>query len=195
MRKICKSLNISFPFIVENGACIFFPKIILIINKLKKKFIEYGDYVGLPIGNNNLKEIKDYIKINFKQNFKFSFLSELKDEKVAQLTNLKTKEAAESKNRQFSDPIYWNDTIKNLIIFKKKLKENEISVSEGGRFVHFNVDYDKGKAVDIFLEIYRRQKSQSLFTISLGDSENDLSMLELTKYSCFIKSQKKKIFI
>ena len=63
--------------------------------------------------------------MNFKQNFKFSFLSELKDEKVAQLTNLKTKEAEESKNRQFSDPIYWNDTIKNLIIFKKNLKKKK----------------------------------------------------------------------
>ena len=99
---------------------------------------------------------------------------------------------ADSKKRQFSDPIFWKDSTKNFQIFKKKLTKSNIIVTEGGRFIHFNVGYDKGKAVAKFLEIYKKQKFKSLLSVSLGDSENDKSMLELTDYSCCIKSPKKK---
>ena len=87
------------------------------------------------------------------------------------------------------------DSNKNLQAFKKKLIKNEIIITEGGRFIHFNVGYDKGKAVAKFLEIYKKQKFQSVLSISLGDSENDVSMLELTDYSCCIKSPKKKLYL
>ena len=42
------------------------------------------------------------------------------------------------------------DSNKNLQAFKKKLIKNEIIITEGGRFIHFNVGYDKGKAVAKF---------------------------------------------
>ena len=192
IRKICKKININFPFIVENGACIYFPKNYFNFKPLHQKIIEYQNFIGLPIGSNNLRKLKDQIDKNFKKDFKFSFFSELNDKKIAKITNLKIKDVADSKKRQFSDPIYWKDTNKNLKLFKKQVKEKKIIISEGGRFIHLDVDYDKGKAVQKFLEIYKNQKSKSLLTISLGDSENDISMLELTNYSCCIKSSPKK---
>ena len=38
-----------------------------------------------------------------------------------------------------------------------------------------------------FIKIYNFKNSKNLITISLGDNENDLSMLELTDYSCIVK--------
>ena len=67
--------------------------------------------------------------------------------------------------------------LKIFKFFKKKLTKSNIIVTEGGRFIHFNVGYDKGKAVAKFLEIYKKQKFKSLLSVSLGDSENDKSIL------------------
>ena len=193
MVKLYEKLNICFPFIVENGGCIFFPQDYLNFKLVDQNFFEHENYLGLQIGRNNLNKSKNNIKkINFSENFKFSFFSELNDNELIELTNLEAKNVEDSKKRQFSDPIYWKDTKIKLQIFKKKLKEKKITVSEGGRFLHFNLDCDKGKAVHKFLKIYKKHKSKNILTISLGDSENDLSMLELTNYSCIIKSSKKK---
>ena len=191
--KIKKKINLNFPFIVENGACIFYPKDYLDFNKISQKLIEYKNFVGLPISRQNITKIKDQIKKeNLTSNFKFSFFSELSNQDLVKFTNLSIEDLLNSKKRHFSDPIYWNDSTKKLQIFKKKLTEKKIVTSEGGRFLHFNFNYDKGKAVNKFIKIYKKYKSKNFFTISLGDSENDLSMLELTNYSCVIKSSKKK---
>ena len=87
--------------------------------QIHQKIIEYQNFIGLPIGGNNLRKLKDQIDKNFKKDFKFSFFSELNDKKIAKITNLKIKDVADSKKRQFSDPIYWKDTNKNLKLFKK----------------------------------------------------------------------------
>ena len=192
MSKIYENLNINFPFIVENGACIYFPKNYFNLKKINQKVVEYENFHCLKLSDDSLKKFKEHIKEKFSKNFKFSFFSELSNQKIAELTNLTPKKIADSKKRQFSDPIFWKDSNKNLQAFKKKLIKNEIIITEGGRFIHFNVGYDKGKAVAKFLEIYKKQKFQSVLSISLGDSENDVSMLELTDYSCCIKSPKKK---
>ena len=64
-------------------------------------------------------------KINFSENFKFSFFSELNDNELIELTNLEAKNVEDSKKRQFSDPIYWKDTKIKLQIFKKKIKRKK----------------------------------------------------------------------
>ena len=192
MSKIYKNLNISFPFIVENGACIYFPRNYFNLKNVDQKIIEYKNFYCLKLSDYNLKQFKERIKQKFRKDFNFSFFSELSDQEIAQLTNLNFKNIADSKKRQFSDPIFWKDSNKNLLVFKKQLTKNKIIITEGGRFIHFNVGYDKGKAVAKFLEIYKKQEIKGVLSISLGDSENDKSMLELTDYSCCIKSPKKK---
>ena len=64
-------------------------------------------------------------------------------------------------------------------------------MSYGGRFLHLSDSYNKGLAVKEFLKILRLKKEINYKTISVGDSNNDLSMLEQTDYSCIIKSPKK----
>ena len=44
-----------------------------------------------------------------------------------------------------------------------------------------------------FLEIIKFSEKNNFKTISLGDSENDISMLEQTDYSCIVKREKVKI--
>ena len=74
-----------------------------------------------------------------------------------------------------------------------KLISNNLQISKGGRFYHLSDHYDKGRALMKFLEITKFSEKNNFKTISLGDSENDISMLEQTDYSCIVKREKVKI--
>ena len=93
----------------------------------------------------------------------------------------------------FSNPIYWQDTMSNKKLFEEHVYKLGYNLSHGGRFSHFSIDYDKGKAIKKFIKIFDKKKFKYLTTVSIGDSHNDLSMLELTDYSCVIKSKKKQL--
>ena len=47
--------------------------------------------------------------------------------------------------------------------------------------------------VKFFLKLINFKADKNIKTISLGDSQNDTGMLEMTDYSCIIKSPKKNI--
>ena len=188
------SLGITFPFIVENGACIFFPESYYNTELEGDKFFKKENYIGYRVSEKQIKSHKRYLN-QFKKKFNFLFYSELSSEKLANITNLKGLQIKSSQDRLFSDPIYWNDSKKNFIKFENELKKINIRINKGGRFIHLSNDYDKGDAVGEFLKIDNKQNTFKKMTISIGDSHNDISMLELTDYSCMIKREKKKSLV
>jgi len=62
-------------------------------------------------------------------------------------------------------------------IFCKKASDLGLDCVHGGRFVHLFLGSNKGRAVEIVLNIYRQLRG-SLFSIALGDSPNDIPMLK-----------------
>ena len=188
---INEKLNIEFPFIVENGACIYFPKKYK-INYKKKQFHE--DYFSVPLCMENLKLQNKKIK-KIGEKFKFTFFNEISHKDLQKLTKLGNDEILSSKKREFSDPLIWLDTKKNFSTFKSKLSKYGYRLSEGGRFIHISKNYDKATAVKFFLKLINFKADKNIKTISLGDSQNDTGMLEMTDYSCIIKSPKKIYFI
>ena len=84
---------------------------------------------------------------------------------------------------------------KKIIKFKSELSflKDDFCLLEGGRFLHISDDYNKGSALKKFLSIIERSCSSKFTTVSLGDSENDLSMLESTDYSCIVKGENRKL--
>ena len=192
--KLKKKLKISFPFIVENGACIFFPKKDLNIKRSKINFIEIGDHIGYKISRFVSKDYK--LKLNFlKKEFSFKFFSEINIENAKKITNLNSSSLLDSKKRMFTDPIFWQDKENKILDFQSRLKDLKLETSIGGRFIHVSDNFNKGKSVNRFLDIIKSSCNQNPLTISVGDSHNDLSMLETTDYSCVVKNAKKKNLI
>ena len=66
-------------------------------------------------------------------------------------------------------------------------------VLEGGDLFIFD-NYDKVLALKKFIKIIKPNLSNKFVTISLGDSENDICMLESTDYACIVKRGKYKSF-
>lgn len=190
--KINKKLQLNFPFIVENGACIFFPKNYLNENFKKKKILRYKDHLCYKISRLKPNKVINLLR-NFRKKYSFKFYNELSDNELKNITQLKISDIRLSKNRQFSNPIFWMDTLKKKETFKKEfcLLNTGFLISDGGRFLHVLDKCDKGVALQKFLKIINLKKN-SYETISLGDSENDIPMLELTNFACIIKSNKSK---
>ena len=72
-------------------------------------------------------------------------------------------------------------------------QSNNLQIYKGGRFYYLADNYNKGTASMKFLKIVKFSEKINFKTISVGDDENDISMLEQTDYSCIIKRQKVKI--
>jgi len=192
--EINKKLDLNFPFIVENGACIFFPNKYSFSDFKNVKFFNHKSYLGYKLSELSPKIIENKL-CKLQKKYDFSLFSQLKFDHLSKITNLKKSSLINCTKRLFTNPIYWNDTdeqIKAFILDVKKISKT-YQISKGGRFYHLADNYNKGTALLKFLEIIKFSEKNNFKTISLGDSENDISMLEQTDYSCIVKREKVKI--
>ncbi len=191
---INKKLDLNFPFIVENGACIFFPSNYSFSNFNKAKFFNHKNYLGYKLSELSPKFIENKL-YKLQKKYNFILFSQLKLHQLSKITNLKNNSLINCTKRLFTNPIYWKDSEKKIKLFISDIKKisNNLQITKGGRFYHLADHYNKGTALMKFLEIIKFSEKINFKTISLGDSENDISMLEQTDYSCIVKREKVKI--
>lgn len=165
--KLQKNMNITAPFIAENGAVIYLS----------------------PQQKHILGQVKDLTTtvqhIKHAYHFNFTTFSEMTNEQLMKCTNLKQDQADDAKQRDASEPLLWKDTVQNLKLFASILKRQHLKLIQGGRFWHV-VSEQSGK--DKALAWLLRQYPQHTQTIGLGDAPNDKSFLEKTDYSVVIKT-------
>jgi mannosyl-3-phosphoglycerate phosphatase len=180
-------LNLTSPFIIENGAAVYIP-----VNTFKTQpagTVTAGNYwvksFSLPrqYWLNLLSEYTD----EFTQQYQgFSTLSA---SVLCQLTGLSLASAKRAKQRQYAEPIHWlgdNSTKKKFIDHLISLGAN---VVQGGRFIHVGDYCDKGQALIWLTERYQEHFDNcTISTIALGDGENDVSMLEAADIAVQIRS-------
>ena len=66
-----------------------------------------------------------------------------------------------------------------LTVLKRTALKESLKITRGGRFFHLiGIHQDKGKAVQIVKNIFIRNLKEPLVSIGIGDSENDIPMLE-----------------
>ena len=193
--EIQNKLNINHPFIAENGACIFFPPGYLKHTRnTQENFFIHNNHYCYKMSNLKSEDLINSFS-DLKKKYKFCFYSELSNESLCKLTKLKLREAENSKIRLFTNPIFWKDTNEKLLNFKSDvMKINKgLKILKGGRFLHISDNYNKAKAVKNFIKTIKSISNDRFLTVSLGDSENDICMLESTDYSCIVKRKANKI--
>jgi mannosyl-3-phosphoglycerate phosphatase len=79
--------------------------------------------------------------------------------------------------REYDEPflIYGDENVKERV--KNEITRRGFKHTEGGIFHHIMGDNDKGKTVKILTNLFK-QKFSHLKTIAIGDSLNDLPMLQ-----------------
>jgi mannosyl-3-phosphoglycerate phosphatase len=155
-------LDINYPFIVENGAGIFFPS--------KDKL----DVIHLGITyDKTLETFKKY-----KKDFILEGFFQMSDEKVAQLTGLDLEDAKLARSRSYGEPFLFDDT-KDYIALRQLARNEGYDIVKGGRFYHLiTKGIDKANSVLHLKKIYEEKFNAPFKTIALGDGNNDLTMLE-----------------
>ncbi|WP_457626163.1 HAD-IIB family hydrolase [Persephonella sp.] len=168
-----KEIGIKEPFIVENGAAVFFPE-------------GYRDF------KLNLPKLNGYrvIKLGKEYSYIRKFISRIKDEiplkgfgdmsveEIAKLTDLPPERAKYAKKREFTEPFIIED-ISKLPILEKEAEKYGLKITKGGRFFHLiGKEQDKGKAVELTTQIFKENIGK-IKTVGIGDSKNDLPMLEV----------------
>ena len=169
-----QDMCIREPFIVENGAGIFIPcgyRNWIVENGERK-----GDYTLIRIGT-TYSTVRNFVK-KIGTRFEIRGFGDMAPAEIAERTGLPIERAALAKEREFTEPFIMErpDDIGPL----SDLAAGEgFKVTRGGRFHHLmGMEQDKRKAVRMVCDIFRRSSGTELTAIGLGDSENDLAMLE-----------------
>ena len=166
-------LNNKWPFITENGGAIFFPNDTWPYQV--NNTIQIDEYKALIIGHQYAS-----IRTVFKQlqsQFPIRGFGDMTVHEIVWLTNLFHIEAEVAKQREFSEPFLLKNP-DQLSSLAQAASEHDCTVVKGGRFHHLmSINQNKGTAVAQLISIFNSQFGKYT-TIGLGDSDNDLSMLD-----------------
>jgi mannosyl-3-phosphoglycerate phosphatase len=166
-------LSLESPFIAENGGGIYFPTSFALPQNYPYKKVDRFNalFMGRPI-----EEVLERSR-RLKNSFNFRGFSEMPVDEIASLTGLTLEDALRASKREFDEPILLLDSLDNKEIFCKKAAQHGLDCVHGGRFIHLYIGGNKGRAVEKVLDIYKQRKGAA-FSIALGDSPNDMSMLK-----------------
>ncbi len=187
-----KKLDNTDPFISENGGGVFVPHEIETANiecrvtnvELRMKRIK--DYKVLELGA-SYDELRDALKELRSEGFDVKGFGDMTIDEVVKLTGLKPSDAKRAQKREFDEPfIYYGDK-KGEVRLKRKIKTKGFNFTKG-EFFHLMGDSDKGRAVNIVKEMYSR-KNRKVITMALGDSQNDIEMLQNVDYPIVVQKK------
>jgi len=116
-------------------------------------------------------------------------------EEVAQVTGLSIELARLAKQREYSETLIIPNEVTQSYATSREMDEalGEIkgvglNWTYGGRFYNIMGANDKGKAVNILVDLYRQMWAE-VETIGLGDSLNDLPMLSVVDLPILVQKK------
>lgn len=181
-----KKLGIKEPFIIENGAAIFFPKN---YQNFDLSFLDnIYDYNVCQLGLTYNQILNFYNK--YKEEFGMLGFSDMSIDEIIKYTGLGRVDAVLSKQRDFTEPFLIKDEsyLENL---QNLARTYNIKITKGGRFYHLIGEFqDKGLAVKEAKKIFTRVYNEKVCSIGLGDGQNDIPMFENVDKAIIIKNHK-----
>jgi mannosyl-3-phosphoglycerate phosphatase len=181
MLPLRQALDNHDPFITENGAAVYLPAPGSDDNNYER--IEFG------MNRADILSILEKIKRSAEgKKFCFTGFSDMSLSELMAATGLDEESAGKAMQREFGEPLQWQGTEEDLKEFQQILNRLGLDTLQGGRFLHVSAGCDKGKAVNWMKNYYHEKTGLYCQVIALGDSENDISMLEIAEFPVLIKS-------
>ena len=176
IKEIRRQMHNNWAFSVENGAAVFLPQSHL------SGYDNSMEQVILGTPQEHILHILHTLREQ--QGFLFKGFADFSVAELIIETGLSEQQAEQAKQRLASEPIKWLDNEEQLARFKKALIDKDLQLIQGGRFLHVMGQNDKGTAM---AWIMNKFKQSTLKTLALGDSQNDLKMLEQADFSAVIR--------
>ena len=177
------------PFVIENGAAICIPK--NYFSDPPQQAVESGDYwvISNTEPRSQWLQILDRVGKPFADEFQtFSSVCAEQDiEGLALLTGLTLEQANLAQQREYSESINWLGTQSRKAEFIRRLNDAGAHLLQGGRFLSMGGNTDKGRALLQLQALYQQQQGECQ-SLAIGDSANDISMLEAANSALIIRS-------
>ncbi|MGD6810756.1 MAG: HAD-IIB family hydrolase [Candidatus Bathyarchaeia archaeon] len=178
-----KELQIFDPYIAENGSLIVIPKQYFKQEPNFSKQTATEGLIELGIPYRLIRERLSCVKNQ--TGASIVGFGDLTVEEVATDTSLPLNLAVLAKQREYSEPFKIENGDKAQVL--QALWAAGLCTSMGGRYLTASGCVDKGEAVTVLKELYLKQFND-LFTVGVGDGENDLTMLDAVDKSFFIRN-------
>lgn len=185
-----QQLKNQHPFIIENGAAICIPK--GYFSHCPEAIIDdSGDYwvISNARPRSYWVALLDQIGAAFADEFQtFSSVTADKGtDGLVQLTGLSPEQARLARQREYSETIHWLGSDSRKTEFIAQLEAAGAHLLQGGRFLSMGDNTDKGRALAQLQHLYQQQHGDCQ-TLAIGDSANDISMLEAADSALIIRS-------
>jgi mannosyl-3-phosphoglycerate phosphatase len=167
-----RQLNVTDPFISENGGAIFIPKgyfpFAIPRSKQTKKYdvIELGS--PYPEVRAKLARISSAIGVEIVG------FGDMTASDIAKETGLPLAVAVSAKNREYDEP--FRIVCGKETAIAKAFEAEGLTLAVGSKFLHALANTDKGKAVTVLKSLFARGFGE-IITYGAGDGGNDLPML------------------
>ena len=184
---IIKQIKLKIPFSVENGGAYYIP-----VKDTK-------DYKYKRILNPravNKKVIKKILNENVvkKYSHNIEFIEHLSSSKQMHITKLNLNQLENFNSREYTVPILWHGNKKIKKEFERYLLNYNLKITFGGKLNNISGLHNKLDSMNLFISKYKNKlRTKKLITISLGDSQNDIEILNNSNYSGIIKNNSFKI--
>ncbi len=181
-----KKLANSHPFVSENGGGIFIPKNYFDspLSTASGPIDAEADYDVIRLGSrytdlrNALEELKQ-------EGFEVRGFGDMTLEELCEITKLNRDEALMAKERDFDEPFIYSGPVDELPHLFESIRQKGFTFTQGS-FFHILGNSDKGRALSLLTEYYRKQLDD-IRTVAVGDSFNDLPMLEKADYPVIVQ--------
>lgn len=183
-----KELNLDAPFIVENGSAIYVPQHFLSPSQTPRcsEDTSHTPLTRIVCGCERHSIIAFLQLLRSANHWQFESYNDWHTEDIMRHTGLDKENAKKSQDREFSEPLLWYDTEENFALFVQAIEASPYRIIKGGRFIHILGKSDKGAALRQLQRQFLNQRNTQL--ICLGDSHNDLDMLNIADIPVFIRS-------
>ncbi len=184
LQKLRANLDHTDAFIVENGAAVYLPK--QFHSSPDGDLEDCGDYWRKAFGPSRLKII-DVLQ-ELRDGYRFVGFADMSVADIATLTGLSPEESALAMQREFTEPVVWQDSPAALKRFAAELADMDLQVQRGGRFTHVMGLSDKAQAMLWTAERYSKGHPDQITLMALGDGQNDVGMLSCADIAVIVRS-------
>lgn len=169
-----KELTINDPYIVENGSAIIIPENYFQSPYTYAKTNQDNRVIELGMSYSVVR--KKLGLVGERTGAKIVGFGDMSVKEIAKDAGLPLRLASLAKKREYDEPFRIIDGDQNKVL--NALNAEGLRYTIGGRYFHALGNTDKGKALAILKNLYL-QEHQEIVTIGVGDSPNDLPMLQL----------------
>jgi mannosyl-3-phosphoglycerate phosphatase len=174
-------LQITDPFIIENGSAILIPKNYFGIHYEFTRTVKGYNIIELGTKYSNIREKIEIVRNRTGANI--VGFGDISAEEIAKDSGLPLSLARLAKKREYSEPFKILDGKEKEVL--DAISDEGLCFTRGGRYLHAMGNCDKGKATSILKYLYLQQ-FKKIFSIGVGDSANDLTMLKIVDKPFFV---------